>query len=674
MDESVKAYWNEDYWSRQQSGAIRGICSVIIILHHMAQKTCAPWLPDEFRVSGLEPFLQIGYLMVGVYLFCSGYGLYLSLKENPDYLDGFIGRHLRPIILIFVITNVCYYLIGNEFSGYNWYIYAIFYLYAVFWISFRVFKKDTYSILALSGFIALYILICELFVAGTWCYNTSGTFLVGLVFARHRESITALIRKQYAAFIVAIVCLLAVSFRAGVRMNDSVSAMTEIKDYILTRIGAVALQFVSAALFSVLLFAVNQKVRIRSMVLEYVGSMGLELYLVHVIFIEAFGYCFGNTEENIFYIRNLFLYMVAVLAMSAVSAYLLSLIRKGSHFLYTKYSNTFGMIERDAGKALKFILIGFAVVTVILTVIGAVKAPALREKAEEYKKEHIIFTQPDNKGSAVSIAGSGEKAVMIMRGRYDPCPTLTLKALEDELAKDFRVIVADFPGTGFSNESSGRRSIDNICSELHDAAMALGLHDYMLLAEGISCLYAQYYVDKYQDEVSAVITLDAETAGIGREVLKEMRISVPQYRRQTKKAAALDFLRSRIDDILGYKEFTWPLYEDIYSKALGWENLDAAKYIFFSTRENKAIFDERCNETDAYLAAEKLSYPENIEVIDFISEDRIKEYGKRGIMITEQLDALSCNCRSHRTITLVDCTYCALFNPSVIRANLISPR
>ena len=84
--------WNNNYWDKNYTKAIQAICAIGIIFHHMAQKTCAPWLPDEYIVHGLDIFLNAGYLFVGVFFFCSGYGLYKSVKANPDYLKGFIGK------------------------------------------------------------------------------------------------------------------------------------------------------------------------------------------------------------------------------------------------------------------------------------------------------------------------------------------------------------------------------------------------------------------------------------------------------------------------------------------------------------------------------------------------------------------------------------------------------
>ena len=94
--------WNEDYTSLKQTKVMQGITALFIALHHMAQKTCAPWHPTRYTVHGLDVFVPLGYLFVGVFLFCSGLGLYRSLHSKPDYLKGFFRRRRRMLNTISV--------------------------------------------------------------------------------------------------------------------------------------------------------------------------------------------------------------------------------------------------------------------------------------------------------------------------------------------------------------------------------------------------------------------------------------------------------------------------------------------------------------------------------------------------------------------------------------------
>ena len=67
--------WNDEFTSREQTKILHGIMALGVALHHMAQKTCGPWHERYTIVHGLDPFLYVGYLVVGVFFFCSGLGL-----------------------------------------------------------------------------------------------------------------------------------------------------------------------------------------------------------------------------------------------------------------------------------------------------------------------------------------------------------------------------------------------------------------------------------------------------------------------------------------------------------------------------------------------------------------------------------------------------------------------
>lgn len=64
--------WNEQAFSLEQTKALQGFCALGVMLHHIAQKTCAPWLKQEVIVHGLDVFVPVGYLLVGFFLFAPG--------------------------------------------------------------------------------------------------------------------------------------------------------------------------------------------------------------------------------------------------------------------------------------------------------------------------------------------------------------------------------------------------------------------------------------------------------------------------------------------------------------------------------------------------------------------------------------------------------------------------
>lgn len=672
MERKREKAWNEEFWGKAQTKAIQGICAIIIILHHMSQKTSASWVPDEFRVHGLEPFVSLGFLMVGVFFFCSGYGLYRSLKAKEDYLNGFIGKHFRPIILIYIIANAVYYLVGNVYSGYNWYIYAILYLYMAFYVSFGFIKKEAASIGVLAGFIALYMAVCDLLVVGTWCYNTVGVFFAGLMFAKYCDRIVGFIRRKYIACLITCAVILVAAFAGAEILTGVVGEMTETVPYNAARFGALAAQLVASTAFPVLLFIVSQKVRIGGKALEFLGSMTLELYMIHVLYVEMFGYCFSNLENgDVCYIRSVWLYVPVVLALSVASAYAMTWVRKGAKYIYDKYPEIFAAIRKDAKKVLIGILITIAVVTVITTVRGIAEKPKLVDKAEQYSDKNITYVNVGGVNIALYVAGEGDEAVMLLRGDYDACPSLTQKGLADELAKDFRVVVVDLPGSGFSDDSVSERTAENICAELHEIAESLHLAGFTIMTENTSNIYAMYYVNKYPGEVGTVVTLDGETVEMGRAMLDFERIPIPEYRRQLVKSANMDCALSWTLNCFGYRSMVWPIYKEMFLNSLKFEEFDVAYYKFFDRHDSGPIRNERYHEIDNYLAIEGMKYPADVKVIDFVSEGRRKSFEKRGIDAEEYLARLCPNPGNHKVVAVTDCMYCVLANPGVFRKNMV---
>ena len=67
----------------------------------------------------------------------------------------------------------------------------------------------------------------------------------------------------------------------------------------------------------------NMKIRIGNKVLQFMGALSLEFYLIHGLFVELFGYDFLELRPSIYYIRNVALYLVVVIVLSVPAAVLL---------------------------------------------------------------------------------------------------------------------------------------------------------------------------------------------------------------------------------------------------------------------------------------------------------------------------------------------------------------
>ena len=100
-----RGVFNEESTSREQTKALTGIMTMGVMLHHLAQKIQASRNLTYVQATGLDFFTNVGFLLVAVFFFCSGLGLYKSVQNKPDYLKGFVRRRVLLIAVAFYLSH-----------------------------------------------------------------------------------------------------------------------------------------------------------------------------------------------------------------------------------------------------------------------------------------------------------------------------------------------------------------------------------------------------------------------------------------------------------------------------------------------------------------------------------------------------------------------------------------
>ena len=363
--------WNEGYTSRDQTKVLTGIMALGVVLHHMAQKTCASWIGVQ-RLHGLDVFVDPGFLFVAVFFFCSGLGLYRSVHSKPDYLKGFLRRRVLRIAVAFYLSEFIYtaarllmgekmdpvrllwYLSGLHMANtYSWYVIAILFFYLAFWAAFRFCRKEGTAIFWVFAFTLAYTVLGTLvdhqsdwWMRGEWWYNSVILFPLGLLFGRFEKQVTRFFRRGYlgwlALSLTAFILLYRLSGFAVARWGYYGEG-TEMK--VLHRLLSTGSQWLACAAFVALWFLLMMKVRLGNRALAWLGAMSLEIYLVHGLFVELFGYSFLNAAASLVRIRNVPLYVLAVLGCSVPAA-------MAFHILWRKVSDRISGIPGRAGEPL----------------------------------------------------------------------------------------------------------------------------------------------------------------------------------------------------------------------------------------------------------------------------------------------------------------------------------
>ena len=355
-----KGEWNDEFMSLRQTKAFQGFTALCIMFHHLGQKTCADWLDKKYIVPGLEFFVPIGYCFVGIFLFCSGYGLYKSHVTKPDYPGkGFFKHRILPIIVIYYITGFIYLLVrlfvvhekmtdklqilwyatGLQLSNpYGWYVCVVPFFYLCFYFAYRYCKKDRAALLIVVIFTFLYTLLGtfinhnDWWMRGEWWYNCIHLFWIGLLFATYEEKIVGHIKRHFRLYLILTFVLIFVFYIASLfaqAIFGYYGEMMHAPDTVLRRWICLISQILTSTAFVAFVFILQLKLRIGNKLLAFMGTMTLEFYLIHGLFIELFCYTFDDGDAKpLYYIKSNVLLTLVTIALAIPAALLLRQINR----------------------------------------------------------------------------------------------------------------------------------------------------------------------------------------------------------------------------------------------------------------------------------------------------------------------------------------------------------
>lgn len=346
-----KKTWNEEFMSLSQTKYIQGFLAICVMLHHAGQKTCAPWHDPKYTVHGLDFFVNIGYLFVSVFLFCSGYGLYKSYKQKENYLQGFVKRRILPLVLAYYSTGLIFfvvrllmgqkmsvplmlcYLSGVMLCNVNaWFVIALPIFYMGFYLAFKFIKKEGRALFATIFVVFVYTLLGTLvdhnnfWLCGEWWYNSVHLFSIGLLFARFEKPVVAHVKKFYPMYLMLAIVGLVFFYPFSRYTQDVFSYYGEnwnAPDKVQRRWICLLSQQAASCAFVFMVFLLNMKIKLGNKVLGFMGALTLEFYLIHGLFVDLFGFDFLEIRPSLYYIRNVALYLLVVIVLSVPAAVIL---------------------------------------------------------------------------------------------------------------------------------------------------------------------------------------------------------------------------------------------------------------------------------------------------------------------------------------------------------------
>lgn len=314
---------NKNYMSRENTLSIRGICALVVVMHHILLDIGRVGKPNYFDNLQLTASTVVTYLAVAIFFFYSGYGLMYSLQNKNNYLCGFIKHRLSKIFVPYALVVVIYalvktavekitfsdivksFVIGDPVADNSWYIIAIIIFYFLFWVSFKFIKNQNAAIIVLVFLTFVYAFVCAIIGFNAHWFNSVFAFPLGIIWAKYRENILSFAGKKYLFLFLSSWIAFAAFFAAKKLLS-----------------GADAVFGCFAAVFFVIaIMAVFMKVTLKNKILNFIGEISFELYMIHGLFV----YLFKRVD---FVINNSFFFALCVFAASIISACIMHYFNK----------------------------------------------------------------------------------------------------------------------------------------------------------------------------------------------------------------------------------------------------------------------------------------------------------------------------------------------------------
>lgn len=210
----------------------------------------------------------------------------------------------------------------------------------------------------------------------------------------------------------------------------------------------------------------------------------------------------------------------------------------------------------------------------------------------------------DNQEMRVQVLGAGEETVVLLPGYLTGSPAFDFKLLTDELAQNNRVVVIEPFGYGQSADTTKKRSVENINSEIHKALQQLDIKSYTLMGHSISGVYALDYINLYPKEVTGFVGIDS---------------SLPSQGDSENPTGLIAFLaKSGIYRILAKADPTFlnpPKLDDL--------SLEQFNLIALQNVGSKASMNEGKEMPNNFKKTQQMTYPKDLPVLYFLASESI---------------------------------------------------
>ena len=109
----------------------------------------------------------------------------------------------------------------------------------------------------------------------------------------------------------------------------------------------------------------------------------------------------------------------------------------------------------------------------------------------------------------VYVEGDGPETIVVLSGAGIASPILDFKNLTDSLSKNYKIVVVERAGYGYSDDSNHSRDVMEILSETRQALSQVNVKGpFIILSHSMASLESLAWQEKYPDEVKTLVGLD----------------------------------------------------------------------------------------------------------------------------------------------------------------------
>ena len=110
---------------------------------------------------------------------------------------------------------------------------------------------------------------------------------------------------------------------------------------------------------------------------------------------------------------------------------------------------------------------------------------------------------------SVFVKGNGPQTLVFLSGAGTASPILDFKDLYDGLSKQYKIVVVERAGYGYSEGTSKSRDVSEVLSETRQAIAKVHVSGpYIILSHSMASLETLLWQEKYPSEIKAIIGLD----------------------------------------------------------------------------------------------------------------------------------------------------------------------